>query len=124
MEPLGVIDVLIELLTVHVVHSDANLNVTVLVTLVFDNVFNVDVVRVLSFLDDRFMFSDHGGLTDPELAREVIETGDVDLLTLATDALANPGWPTRVAEGWELDAFDPEETLQPDASINEFELPE
>lgn len=66
----------------------------------------------------------NGGLTDPELARDVLETGDADLLTLATGALANPDWPQRVAEGRELDAFDPEETLQPDASINEFELPE
>ncbi len=66
----------------------------------------------------------NGGLTDPDLAREALETGGADLLTLATGALANPDWPTRVAEDRELDAFDPERTLQPDASINEFEVPE
>ena len=66
----------------------------------------------------------NGGLTDPELARDVIETGGADLVTLATGALANPDWPQRVTEDRPLDAFDPEETLQPDATINGFEIPE
>lgn len=66
----------------------------------------------------------NGGLSDPEAARETIETGGADLITLATGALANPDWPKRVAKGDALDAFDPEETLQPDASINGFEVPE
>jgi 2,4-dienoyl-CoA reductase-like NADH-dependent reductase (Old Yellow Enzyme family) len=64
----------------------------------------------------------NGGLGDPDAARDVLDAG-ADLVTLATGALANPDWPTRVTEGCELDAFDPAEFLAPDATIGEEEVP-
>lgn len=66
----------------------------------------------------------NGGLTDPAVARDVIETDGIELITLATGALANPDWPNRVTNGQEIEAFDPEAFLDPDASIDEFEVPE
>jgi 2,4-dienoyl-CoA reductase-like NADH-dependent reductase (Old Yellow Enzyme family) len=65
----------------------------------------------------------NGGLGTPEAARGVLE-GGVDLLTLATSALANPDWPTRVAQGDELTGFDYEAFLRPEATISEHELPD
>ena len=64
----------------------------------------------------------NGGLEDPAAAVEVVEAG-ADLVTLATGALANRDWPRRVREGEELDEFDFEATLTPDASLNEEEIP-
>lgn len=66
----------------------------------------------------------NGGLTDPDVARDVLETDGIELITLATGALANPDWPNRVVNGHEIEAFDPEAFLDPDASISEFEVPE
>ncbi len=65
-----------------------------------------------------------GGLTEPAVARDVIETNGIELITLATGALANPDWPNRVTNGQEIEGFDPEAFLDPDASIDEFEVPE
>ncbi|ELY65442.1 oxidoreductase [Natronococcus jeotgali] len=64
----------------------------------------------------------NGGLEEPDAARRVLESG-ADLLTLGTGALANPDWPTRVAEGRSLEAFDFERILRPDASIDDSEVP-
>lgn len=64
----------------------------------------------------------NGGLGTPEAARSALE-GGADLLTLATSALANPDWPTRVAQDDELAEFDYREFLRPEASISEHELP-
>jgi 2,4-dienoyl-CoA reductase-like NADH-dependent reductase (Old Yellow Enzyme family) len=63
----------------------------------------------------------NGGLGTPEAARSALEDG-ADLLTLATGALANPDWPTRVAEGEELAEFDYRKYLRPKATISDHEL--
>ena len=64
----------------------------------------------------------NGALEDPDAARATVEEG-ADLITLAKGALANPDWPNRVAEGRPLDAFDFQRILQPDATIDESEVP-
>lgn len=71
---------------------------------------------------DETVIIDNGGLGTPEAAREKIDSG-ADLVTLATSALANPDWPTRVADGDELTAFDPTEFLVPTAELSEDEIP-
>jgi len=63
----------------------------------------------------------NGGLGTPEVARKALEDG-ADLLTLGTSALANPDWPTRVAEGDDLAQFDRAKFLEPEASISNHEL--
>jgi 2,4-dienoyl-CoA reductase-like NADH-dependent reductase (Old Yellow Enzyme family) len=63
----------------------------------------------------------NGGLGTPAAARGALE-GGADLLTLATSALANPDWPTRVAEGDDLADFDWRSFLKPEATISEAEL--
>lgn len=65
----------------------------------------------------------NGGLEDPAEARSVLDDG-ADLVTLATGALANPDWPSRVAGDGPLDDLDFEAILQPDASISDVEVPE
>ncbi|SEW16807.1 oxidoreductase [Natrinema salifodinae] len=65
----------------------------------------------------------NGALEDPDTARATVAAG-ADLITLAKGALANPDWPQRVAEGRPLDDFDFQRILQPDASIDETEVPE
>jgi 2,4-dienoyl-CoA reductase-like NADH-dependent reductase (Old Yellow Enzyme family) len=63
----------------------------------------------------------NGGLGAPEAARTALD-GGADFLTLATGALANPDWPSRVAQGVELAEFDYREFLRPAATISEHEL--
>nr|WP_083857041.1 NADH:flavin oxidoreductase [Natrinema limicola] len=63
----------------------------------------------------------NGSLGTPEAARKALNRG-ADLLTLGTSALANPDWPTRVAEGDELAQFDRAQFLKPEASISNHEL--
>lgn len=63
----------------------------------------------------------NGGLGTPEAACDVLNRG-ADLLTLATSALANPDWPTRVAKDRELAEFDWQSFLAPEATISEHEL--
>lgn len=65
----------------------------------------------------------NGGLGDPERATESVESNGADLITLAKGALATPNWPERVTAGRELDDFDFEAILQPNASIGQNELP-
>ncbi|WP_226480739.1 NADH:flavin oxidoreductase [Natrinema amylolyticum] len=64
----------------------------------------------------------NGALEDPDAARATVEAG-ADLITLAKGALANPDWPQRVAEGRSLEEFDFGRILQPDATIDESEVP-
>jgi 2,4-dienoyl-CoA reductase-like NADH-dependent reductase (Old Yellow Enzyme family) len=65
----------------------------------------------------------NGALEDPVAARATVEESGADLITLAKGALANPDWPRRVAEGRPLDEFDFQRILQPDATIDESEVP-
>ncbi len=74
----------------------------------------------VEYATDNTVVIGNGGLGTPEAARSVLESG-VDLLTLATGALANPDWPTRVAQGDELAEFDYRAFLRPEATISEHE---
>jgi len=65
---------------------------------------------------------DNGGLGAPDAAREKVEAG-ADLVTLATSALANSGWPKRVENGEDLTAFDPTDYLVPSAELSDHEIP-
>ncbi|WP_306053865.1 NADH:flavin oxidoreductase [Natronococcus wangiae] len=64
----------------------------------------------------------NGALEEPAAARATVESS-ADLITLAKGALANPDWPARVAEGRSLETFDFQRILQPDATIDESEVP-
>ncbi|HEX7065835.1 MAG TPA: NADH:flavin oxidoreductase [Bacillales bacterium] len=63
----------------------------------------------------------NGNLEEPKKADRLVASGDADLITLGTGALANPDWPNRVKEGLALKAFDPS-LLQPQANIKEREV--
>jgi 2,4-dienoyl-CoA reductase-like NADH-dependent reductase (Old Yellow Enzyme family) len=64
----------------------------------------------------------NGGLANPEDARNTLRAG-VDVVTLATGALANHDWPDRVADGEPLAEFDFEAMLTPKATLNSSEVP-
>lgn len=76
----------------------------------------------VEYVTDETVVIANGGLGTPEAARNALDDG-ADLLTLATSALANPDWPTRVAEGDELADFNWKTFLAPEASISSHELP-
>ncbi|WP_019416206.1 NADH:flavin oxidoreductase [Paenisporosarcina sp. TG20] len=63
----------------------------------------------------------NGGLHDPEKAKEMIESGEADVIALGRGALANEDWPNKVKNGEPLEEFDPEKVLSPDAKIKDFE---
>ncbi|UOQ91511.1 NADH:flavin oxidoreductase [Halobacillus shinanisalinarum] len=63
----------------------------------------------------------NGGLHDPEKAKEIIENGDADVVTLARGALANRDWVKKVKNNESLKEFEPEKVLSPDAKIKGFE---
>lgn len=63
----------------------------------------------------------NGGLHDPEKAKEIIENGEADIITIARGALANSDWPNKVKSGDTLEEFKPEKVLSPDAKIKDFE---
>lgn len=64
----------------------------------------------------------NGHLGDPEKAREIIENGEADVVTLGKSALANHDWVNKVKNGEPLAEFKPEEVLRPNAKIKEFEV--
>lgn len=64
----------------------------------------------------------NGSLHDPEKAKEIIEKGEADAITLGRGALANHDWPNKVKNGEPLAEFKPEEVLQPNAKLKDFEL--
>ena len=63
----------------------------------------------------------NGHLEDPEKAKEMIESGEADLITLGKGALANHDWVHKVKNGESLAAFNPERVLHPNAKIKAFE---
>jgi 2,4-dienoyl-CoA reductase-like NADH-dependent reductase (Old Yellow Enzyme family) len=71
---------------------------------------------------DDTLVVDNGGLGTPGAAREKVDAG-ADLVALATSALANHDWPTRVANGEDPVAFDPTEYLVPTAELAAHEVP-
>ncbi|GIN55996.1 hypothetical protein J8TS2_03150 [Lederbergia ruris] len=64
----------------------------------------------------------NGHLENPTRAREMIENEDADLVTLGKGALSNHDWVNKVKNGDPLAEFKPEEVLNPDAKIKEFEV--
>ncbi|MCF6800181.1 NADH:flavin oxidoreductase [Priestia megaterium] len=64
----------------------------------------------------------NGSLHDPEKAKEIIEKGEADVITLGRGALANHDWANKVKNGEQPDEFVPEKTLSPDAKIKGFEV--
>lgn len=65
----------------------------------------------------------NGGMHDPALAREILDDGHADLVSLASGALANRDWPLRVRDGRTLAAFD-KAILHPSASLDNAEAVE
>ncbi len=63
----------------------------------------------------------NGHLENPDTAREIIEKGEADVITLGKGALANHDWVSKVKNGEPLEEFKPENILSPDAKIKEFE---
>lgn len=64
----------------------------------------------------------NGNLSTPDLAEEMIERGDVDLVTIGKAALANKDWANKAAAGEPLEEFTPELFFNPNAKIKPFEL--
>lgn len=64
----------------------------------------------------------NGNLNTPEQGEEMLESGEVDVITLGKAALANKDWVNKVAEGKHLEDFDPQRFFVPDAKVKEFEL--
>lgn len=63
----------------------------------------------------------NGHLEDPAKAKEIIERGEADVITLGKGALANHDWVNKVKNGTPLSDFQPEKVLSPNAKIKEFE---
>lgn len=63
----------------------------------------------------------NGMLGEPQVAENMLATGQADIISLAKSALANPHWVKKVAEDQELEAFDGS-VLQPIATVKEREL--
>ena len=64
----------------------------------------------------------NGNLHNPEKAIEMIEKGEADVITIGRGALANHDWPKKIKNGDSLAEFKPEEILQPNAKLKEFEV--
>jgi 2,4-dienoyl-CoA reductase-like NADH-dependent reductase (Old Yellow Enzyme family) len=56
------------------------------------------------------------GRLDAELGSRLLDDGHADLISLGHAALANPDWPTRLANGAEFEPFD-DEMLVPEVTI-------
>lgn len=64
----------------------------------------------------------NGSLHDPKKAKEIIEKGEADVITLGRGALANDDWANKVKNGEQPEEFVPEKILSPNAKIKEFEV--
>jgi 2,4-dienoyl-CoA reductase-like NADH-dependent reductase (Old Yellow Enzyme family) len=63
----------------------------------------------------------NGSLHDPEKAKEIVEKGGADIITLGRGALSNGDWANKVENGEKPEEFVPEKVLSPDAKIKDFE---
>ncbi|WAL65996.1 NADH:flavin oxidoreductase [Amycolatopsis cynarae] len=59
----------------------------------------------------------NGGMHRPELAEELLRTGQADLVSLGGGALANPDWPHRLRDGRPIEEFD-HHVLNPSADLD------
>lgn len=64
----------------------------------------------------------NGGLEDPRKAKEIIDKGEADVITLGKGALANSDWVNKVVNGEPLAEFNAERVLSPNAKIKDFEV--
>ena len=64
----------------------------------------------------------NGQLQDQEKAENLLDSAQADLIAVGTGALANPDLPHKVRDGVELDGFDFEKTLLPQAEVKDHEL--
>jgi 2,4-dienoyl-CoA reductase-like NADH-dependent reductase (Old Yellow Enzyme family) len=64
----------------------------------------------------------NGSIVTPEQAEELLQKGDVDIVTIGKAALANKDWVNKAASGGVMEEFKPERFFNPDAKIKEFEL--
>jgi len=64
----------------------------------------------------------NGKLGDLVKAEQVLEKNQADLVSLGTSALANPDLPNKVQKGKELNDFDFENTLLPQAEVKDHEI--
>ncbi|MEH7387603.1 NADH:flavin oxidoreductase [Bacillus sp. JJ1521] len=63
----------------------------------------------------------NGHLENPSIAKEMVENGEADVITLGKGALANHDWVNKVKNEEPLSEFKPEKVLSPNAKIKEFE---
>ncbi len=64
----------------------------------------------------------NGSLENPQLVEALLAEGKADIVTIGKGALANQDWPTKVFAGEELNEFDFQKTLLPQATLKEFEI--
>ncbi|SDO27487.1 NADH:flavin oxidoreductase [Halobacillus aidingensis] len=64
----------------------------------------------------------NGQLQEQERAESLLESGQADLVSIGTGALANPDLPNKVRDKDELNAFDFEKILLPQAEVKDHEL--
>ncbi|MCA1054409.1 NADH:flavin oxidoreductase [Rossellomorea aquimaris] len=64
----------------------------------------------------------NGQLGDPDKAEALLKEDQADLVSLGTSALANPDLPNKVKKGMELNVFNFEKILLPQAKVKELEL--
>jgi 2,4-dienoyl-CoA reductase-like NADH-dependent reductase (Old Yellow Enzyme family) len=64
----------------------------------------------------------NGQLQDADKAERLLGSRDTHLVSIGTGALANPDLPNKVRNGEELDTFDFEKILLPQAEVKDYEL--
>jgi 2,4-dienoyl-CoA reductase-like NADH-dependent reductase (Old Yellow Enzyme family) len=64
----------------------------------------------------------NGSLGNPNLAETLLNDGKADIVTVGKAALANQDWANKVKDGKQLEEFDFQKILLPQASMKEFEV--
>jgi 2,4-dienoyl-CoA reductase-like NADH-dependent reductase (Old Yellow Enzyme family) len=64
----------------------------------------------------------NGSIITPEQAEKLLQSGDVDVVTIGKAALANKDWANKAASGEVMEEFKPERFFSPDAKVKEFEV--
>ncbi|WP_409250744.1 NADH:flavin oxidoreductase [Bacillus sp. SCS-153A] len=64
----------------------------------------------------------NGSLGDPKAAEAVLQDGKADIVTIGKAALANQDWANKVKEGTDLEDFDFQKILLPQAVLKDFEV--
>ncbi|WP_246943725.1 NADH:flavin oxidoreductase [Bacillus pinisoli] len=64
----------------------------------------------------------NGSLGEPNIAEALLNDGKADFVTVGKAALANQDWANKVKEGKQLEEFDFQKILLPQASLKEFEV--